>query len=314
MEIEDQAFDLAATVSAACEPFVVLARQKGLPFEVEMNAQAAGRRRGDALRVGQVLGNLCANAIKFTETGSVRVRVLADAAQVAIEVVDTGVGIPPERLGEIFEKFAQADNSSTRRFGGTGLGLAICRELVTQMGGDISVDSRPGIGSIFRFALPLPRLADTLAETDHAAPEKLEEADSLRVLVADDNEVNRQIVSALLEPLGLELTLVEDGQEAVEAFAAAAFDLVLMDIQMPRLNGLDATLQIREREAREGLRRTPVLALSANVMTHQVAEYLAAGFDEVIAKPVNAERLIQAMHQALVEREAGETRAAAARA
>jgi CheY-like chemotaxis protein len=230
---------------------------------------------------------------------------------VTFEVADSGMGVPADRLNDIFDKFAQVDASSTRRFGGTGLGLAICRELVRRMGGEIAVESRLGDGSTFRFRLPLPRAAAAEAPAAGAAPDAIG-AGTIRVLAADDNEINRQIVAALLEPFGLELTLANDGREALEAFGGGAFDLVLMDIQMPGMNGLEATRLIRALEAREGRPRTPVLALSANVMTHQVTEYMTSGFDGVVAKPIQAERLVAAINAALAEAPAQEARHGAA--
>jgi CheY-like chemotaxis protein len=315
VEIDAAPFELAWAVNAACEPFAVVADQKGVDLRIHMDVSAGDMRVGDALRLRQVLANLCGNAVKFTEAGRITVRVLAeDAGVVAFEVSDTGVGIPPERQADIFDKFAQVDTSSTRRFGGTGLGLAICRELVVRMGGEIGVESQPGEGSTFWFRLPLARAAEA-AETAAPAEEiPITGGAPLRVLAADDNEINRQIVAALLEPLGVELTLVADGQEAVEAIARAPFDVVLMDIQMPGLNGVDATRQIRAAEAREGRARSPILALSANVMTHQIAEYRAAGMDGVVAKPIQAGRLIEAMSEVLAAGQEDGTDDAAARA
>jgi signal transduction histidine kinase/ActR/RegA family two-component response regulator len=299
MKVEEADFDLAATVSGACDSFGALAAQKGVAFRVELDPQAAGRRVGDALRLRQVMANLAGNAVKFTEAGVIVIRVRPGRQVVAFEVADTGVGIPEDRQKVIFEKFAQVDNSSTRRFGGTGLGLAICRELVVLMGGELSVESRLGEGSTFRFALPLRSVEAAVAAVGPQEPKGLGESAAARILVADDNATNRRIVAALLEPFGLALTLVNDGREAVEAFERMAFDLVLMDIQMPRMNGVEATRAIRAREARDGRGRTPILALSANVMTHQVAEYLAAGVDGVVAKPVRAEQLFEAVREAV---------------
>jgi signal transduction histidine kinase/CheY-like chemotaxis protein len=311
IEIEALDFDLAQAVSAACEPFVSVAAQKGVEFRIEIDPAAAGMRRGDPLRVRQVLSNLSSNAVKFTAAGRIVVRVTAKARSVAFEVADTGLGIPPERLGDIFEKFTQVDGSVTRRFGGTGLGLAICRELVTAMGGRIGVTSAPGEGAVFRFTLPLARVAGRKAAP---APQAAAPNGSIRLLVADDNETNRQIVAALLEPFEADLTLACDGREAVEAFAAGAFDLVLMDIQMPRLDGFGALREIRAAEAAAGRTPTPVLALSANVMTHQVAEYAAAGFDGVVPKPIEVERLVAAINAAVAARADPESDARAARA
>ena len=314
MEIEAADFDLAAAVAAATDPFAVLAAQKGVDFAVEIDAQAAGHRIGDALRLRQVLANLCSNAVKFTSSGKITVRVIPRGGRVAFEVADTGLGVPADRQKDIFDKFAQVDASTTRRFGGTGLGLAICRELVSRMGGQIVLKSRLGKGSTFRFTLPLPRAAQTTQAAEDPVATALTEGPALRVLVADDNEINRQIVAALLEPFGLDLTLVADGREAVEAIERTPFDLVLMDIQMPGMNGVEATRRIREREAAQGLAHTPILALSANVMTHQIKEYLGAGVDGVVAKPIQAQRLAEAMAQALAHADREETTSEALRA
>jgi signal transduction histidine kinase/AmiR/NasT family two-component response regulator len=314
MIIEAADFDLAALAAAACEPFGVLAAQKGVAFRIEMDAEACGRRQGDALRLRQVLSNLCSNAVKFTEHGRIVVRVAPEPDAVAFEVVDSGVGVPADRLNDIFDKFAQVDASSTRRFGGTGLGLAICREFVIRMGGEISVTSELGQGSTFQFRLPLPPAAGSAAPEAEAGEAVLPQDAPIRVLAADDNETNRKIVAALLEPLGIQVTLARHGREAVETFVEAPFDLVLMDIQMPELNGVEATREIRAWEARGRRPRTPILALSANVMSHQVEEYLAAGLDGVVGKPIQAERLVQAMSEALAKREEWEAQGAATRA
>jgi CheY-like chemotaxis protein len=212
-------------------------------------------------------------------------------------MADTGVGIPGERLETVFEKFSQADESTTRRFGGTGLGLAICRELVTLMGGTLRVDSKLGEGSTFCFELPLQRVA---AEAALEAPS--EDQRALRVLAAEDNATNQMILTALLTPLQADVTMVDNGRKAVEAFEHADFDIVLMDIQMPEMNGVDATLAIRNIEAERGLDRTPILAVTANVMTHQQRDYLAAGMDAVVAKPLQALVLFGEMERALAQR------------
>ena len=299
LEIEALEFDLAETVAVACEPFVTLAHEKKLAFDLTIEPAARGLWRGDALRLRQVLVNLASNAVKFTERG--RIDLIVDVGETgpAITMTDTGVGIPRERLEEVFDKFSQADESSTRRFGGTGLGLAICRELIALMGGALKVNSQPGRGSTFAFELPMERVAPPV---EHTAPAHDEEARPLRVLAAEDNLTNQMILNALLTPLQAEVTMVENGRKAVEAFDQADFDIVLMDIQMPEMSGVDATLAIRRVEAQKGLPHTPILAVTANVMTHQLKEYLAAGMDAVIAKPVQAIVLFAEMEKALSQR------------
>jgi len=297
LELDSREFDLGDTVVAACEPFVALAREKGLAFDVHVEPEVEGLWRGDPMRLRQVLVNLASNAVKFTERGGVSLTVNMGERGPFFSIVDTGVGIPVERLESVFEKFSQADESTTRRFGGTGLGLAISRELVALMGGVLRVDSKPGEGSTFCFELPLEAVvADVAAEP---APD---DKRALRVLAAEDNLTNQTILNALLTPLQADVTMVENGKKAVEAFERADFDIVLMDIQMPEMNGVDATLAIRHIEAERGLTRTPILAVTANVMTHQQREYIAAGMDAVVAKPLQAIILFGEMEKALAQR------------
>jgi CheY-like chemotaxis protein len=225
-------------------------------------------------------------------------------------VSDTGVGIAEDRVDLLFRRFSQIDPTATRRAGGTGLGLAICRDLVALMGGQVSVTSIRGRGSTFAFDLPLSWVGPEVPAPP-AASEPAVGALSLKVLAAEDNEVNRLILGALLEPLGVRLSLVVDGAEAVAAFAEEPFDLVLMDVQMPVMNGVEAARAIRRREAELGRAPTPILALSANVMPHQVAEYLAAGMDGLIAKPIEVRAMLETMRKVLVERAPAETHNAA---
>ena len=214
-----------------------------------------------------------------------------------VAVADTGVGIPADRLPLLFGRFAQADASTTRRFGGTGLGLAICRELALMMGGLIQVESAPGVGSIFTLSLPLERVGDARAPSLPAAPATEAEtpAFSLRVLAAEDNTVNQLVLKTLLHQVGIEPVVVENGVAAVEAWKAQPWDLILMDVQMPKMDGPTAARAIRAAEAAEGRPRTPIIALTANVMAHQLADYFAAGMDGHIAKPLEAARLFEAL-------------------
>ena len=298
LEIESHPFELADVVAAACDPFGVLAREKGLGFAVRIDPAAAGPRIGDPLRLRQVLSNLCSNAVKFTETGSVTISVSGGPAGVRFAVTDTGVGIARERWDEVFAKFSQVDSSSTRKFGGTGLGLAICRELVSLMGGTLALDSEPGRGSTFSFELALARTEPARAAGPSPEGPQLPER-PLRILAAEDNPTNQMIISALLGLVGAEVTLVDDGGRALEAFRAAEFDLVLMDVQMPRMNGIEATRAIRAHEAQARRPPTPIVAVSANVMTHQLAEYTSAGMDGVVPKPVQAEALFAEIERVL---------------
>nr|MEA2799126.1 two-component system, sensor histidine kinase [Phenylobacterium sp.] len=292
-------FDLGATLSPTAETFQVLARGKGLDFGFEISEAAEGWWRGDADRLRQIAGNLLSNAVKFTPQGLVEAIVDVNAETQALRLVvrDTGVGIAPEKLPALFEKFTQADNSATRRFGGTGLGLAICRELTQMMGGSINVESREGHGSTFTVELPLPRgeAADEIqAEVAAESGER-----NLRLLAAEDNATNQQVLAAVMESLGIDIDIVADGKQAVDAWKVGGYDLVLMDIQMPVMDGIDAACQIRSIEVAEQRKRTPIVALTANALTHQVEEYMAAGMDGHVAKPIEIAKLYEAISAAL---------------
>jgi len=302
----------AAIAEAACAPFESLAADKGLALELMLGELDGAAWTGDPLRLQQVLANLVSNAVKFTAQGrvSVRAELLAGGTQVEFRVTDTGIGIAPERMAEVFEKFAQLESAKDRRFGGTGLGLAVSRELAELMGGTLEAESAPGVGSIFRLRLPVTPAAAPSPAPDAGDAEPSGSLD-VRILAAEDNATNQLILRALLEPLGAQLTLVGDGREAVDAYRAGGFELVLMDIQMPVTDGVAAAREIRLLEAREGRPRTPIIALSANVMAHQVAEYRAAGMDGVVGKPFEAEALWSAVAELLL-REGDEDAAVAA--
>ena len=295
--LEDD-FDVEVAIAQARESFEVMARTKGLAFNIEITEEAKGWWRGDADRLRQVVGNLLSNAVKFTPQGSVSARVDAGAAGgLRIVVADTGVGIAPEKLPTLFEKFIQADNSATRRFGGTGLGLAICRELTQMMGGSIDVESREGHGSTFTVELPLPR-GEPVSLQQAEAPQGADDG-ALRLLAAEDNPTNQQVLGAVLGSLGIEVHIVPDGKEAVEAWRTGTYDLILMDIQMPVMDGITAASTIRDAERSSGRRRTPIVALTANALTHQVEEYLAVGMDAHVAKPIEIAKLYDAISAVL---------------
>jgi CheY-like chemotaxis protein len=220
-------------------------------------------------------------------------------------VSDTGIGIPADRIAALFQRFEQADTSTTRRFGGTGLGLAICQELAERMGGDIEVQSVVGEGTQFIVHLPLPRVSDDtpgLATDGQAAPEAGQDfaAPGLRVLAAEDNAVNQLVLKTLLHQIGVEPVVVGDGAQALARWGSQEWDLILMDVQMPVMDGPTAVKEIRRAEKETGRRRTPVIALTANAMSHQVAAYLAADMDGVLSKPIEIAELyevIASMHQ-----------------
>jgi signal transduction histidine kinase len=291
LAIQQTAFRPATIAEAACATFEPLAEEKGLALEVDFRALEGADWLGDPLRLQQVIANLTSNAIKFTARGKVSVSAaFVGEAQVEFRVADTGIGIPADRLAEVFEKFAQVESAKDRRFGGTGLGLALSRQLAELMGGTLRAQSTPGHGSIFTLRLPVTPAPAAAAET-RPAVEPSEATRGVRILAAEDNATNQLILRALLEPMGAEVTIVGDGRQAVEAYRTGVFDLILMDIQMPVVDGVAATGKIRRMEAETGRARTPIVALSANVMAHQTAEYRASGMDAVVGKPFEIEAL-----------------------
>jgi PAS domain S-box-containing protein len=313
LELEEAEFSISEVARSAHAAFTALANAKALRFDLKIDPAAQGIYRGDATRVRQILYNLVSNGLKFTQIGEVRVLVEADEPGLRLTISDTGMGIPADRLKDLFQKFEQADTSTTRRFGGTGLGLAICRELAELMGGSISAQSAEDQGSCFIVELPLVRVSDeaTAAKAGpKAAPATEAPSMPLRVLAAEDNEVNQLVIRTLLEQAGIEPLVVADGAQALEAWAREPWDLILMDVQMPLMDGPTATRELRRREAAEGRVRTPVIALTANAMAHQSAEYLAAGMDAIVAKPIDVNRLLEAMLLALAQ-SAAEAEAAA---
>jgi signal transduction histidine kinase/ActR/RegA family two-component response regulator len=292
-------FDLTATLGASAETFRILAEGKGLEFRFGVSEEAAGWWRGDADRLRQIVGNLLSNAVKFTSKGLVEAQVDVNGETGALRLVvrDSGVGIAPEKLPALFEKFTQADNSATRRFGGTGLGLAICRELTQMMGGSIDVESREGRGSTFTVELPLTRgesVTTHQADTSHDSGDR-----NLRLLAAEDNPTNQQVLAAVMESLGIDIDIVSDGRQAIESWKVGGYDLILMDIQMPVMDGIDAAREIRAIEQDEQRKRIPIVALTANALTHQVDEYMAAGMDGHVAKPIEIAKLYEAISAAL---------------
>ncbi|HXQ45732.1 MAG TPA: ATP-binding protein [Caulobacteraceae bacterium] len=311
LELEEIDFDLEEIVRGAHQAFTAQANAKGLEFSLDIRG-AEGLYRGDPTRIRQILYNLVSNALKFTDEGEIRVTARWGSETLTVTVADTGVGIPADRLPLLFGRFAQADASTTRRFGGTGLGLAICRELALMMGGLIQVESAPGVGSIFTLSLPLERVGDARAPSLPAAPapEAATHALSLRVLAAEDNTVNQLVLKTLLHQVGIEPVVVANGAEAVEAWKAQDWDVILMDVQMPKMDGPSATKAIRAAEAAEGRARTPIIALTANVMAHQLADYFAAGMDGHIAKPVEAARLFEALETVFENAAEGDEQAA----
>jgi signal transduction histidine kinase len=305
LELEVGQFDVASLCRDAIDTFAPQLADMDVTLSFAIAPAARGTCSGDAARVRQVLVNLISNAVKFTERGTVDVRVDRDGDMLAIEVTDTGIGIASDQHQVLFEKFTQADASTTRRYGGAGLGLSISRQLAQMMDGSIELESELGRGSTFRATLSLPPLGEASeGEYPEAAPAASapQNLPRLRVLVAEDNEVNQLVLRTLLQQVGIELTIVGDGRQAVEACSAENWDLILMDVQMPVMDGVTAARTIRSAEAISGRLRTPIIALTANVMTHQIEEYRQAGMDAVAAKPIELAKLLEAMEVALAGR------------
>ena len=300
LELSPSDFNLSELADACRQVYGVMAQEKGLRFDLTIEADAAGAWKGDRDRMRQILGNLLSNAIKFTVEGAVAARFsLAPGGALRLTVADTGVGITPDKLPTLFDKFVQADNSTTRQFGGTGLGLAICRELAQLMGGQIIARSAPGEGSTFTVDLPLARGEVRVPEAPAVGEAEATEARPLRILAAEDNLTNQKVLRAVLDPLDIELIITADGAAAVEAWRTGGFDLILMDIQMPVMDGVEATETIRAEERQRQVPRIPILALTANAMTYQVEQYLAVGMDGHVSKPIELQRLYVAIENAL---------------
>jgi len=307
IEMDPEPFDTRALVDGAAAIIESQCSAKGLTLNVVVAADTPERLTGDKGRLRQVMLNFLSNAAKFTARGAVTLKVggrpQADGGwRMRVEVTDTGIGIPSEKIGELFRRFTQADASTTRVYGGTGLGLAISRRLIELMGGEVGVESAPGAGSTFWFEAPLA----AATEEDVTAREETDRArkDALRgrVLMADDAAANRELVSAVLRNLGLEIDTVADGAEAVHAAHSGLYDLVLMDVHMPVMDGLTATREIRRMQA-QGERRIPILALTANVQADQVTPCLEAGMDGHLAKPIQITELAAALSWWLKEAE-----------
>jgi signal transduction histidine kinase/CheY-like chemotaxis protein len=299
MEIHAEPFDLAASVNACANLFAAAAEAKGLDLSVRLAHEALGVYVGDAPRLRQILCNLLGNAVKFTGNGQVTLTVDADrhaaCSTLRFQVHDTGPGFDADIKARLFSRFEQADGSVTRRFGGSGLGLAICQSLAEAMGGHLEADAAPGSGAVFSLTLELPRhgLEVEVARRPDEPEPTGGALEGMRVLLAEDHPTNRRVVQLILGAVGVDLTLVENGVDAVEACRAASFDLVLMDMQMPLMDGLTATRAIRELETAAGTDPTPILVLSANAMPEHVRDSVAAGADGHIAKPIDAEELLR---------------------
>ncbi|HJQ29832.1 MAG TPA: ATP-binding protein, partial [Rubrobacter sp.] len=302
VRIETIDFDLQAIVEETSMVFAERARDKGIELVSSVEADVPTALRGDPHRIRQILTNLLSNAVKFTERGRVilsceRKQDLGDAVTVRFEVSDTGIGVTPEQQRRLFRSFTQADTSTTRRYGGTGLGLAISKQLVELMGGEILVESEPGIGSTFSFTLPLekqpgdrvqPAVKGPAPLAADPSPAEAKESPA-RVLVAEDTLTNRMVAVELLKRRGYDVDVVSNGAEAVEALSGTGYAAILMDIQMPEMDGYEATREIRRREG--DAHRTPIIAMTAHALQSDREKALSSGMDDYLSKPVRPEQL-----------------------
>ena len=279
--------DMDGLIDSVVRLYGPMAAEKGLALLVERGPHVDGLRMGDEVRLRQVLGNLLSNAIKFTNEGHVCVRTSSCGEAWLCEVSDTGPGMDAQARDTVFERFIQGHDHPSTTLAGTGLGLAICRDLTRAMGGHIDLVSAPGHGSSFNLHLPLARCEDApSAASDTEIDFARTGARPARVLVVDDNAANRQVLKALLGAMEAEVTLACDGQEAVRLWTDGVWDIVLMDINMPVMDGLEATRAIRTLEAGRGHAPMPIIAVTASVLSHETARYYEAGMTAVVAKPI----------------------------
>jgi len=311
LELSCGPFLLRQMLERRLYPQALRAQQKGLRLIIDVDPSVPDRVEGDEVKLGQILINLVGNALKFSQQGEISVSVCLEQnhendLMLRFCVSDQGIGIPPEAQARIFETFEQADVTTTKKFGGTGLGLAICRSLAELMGGTIWVESQPGVGSSFFFTARLrPVEEDIVILKDDAANSLPAHSGSaaetplgvLSVLLADDVEVNREMARTVLERAGHAVMLAENGRQAVERYAAGRFHLVFMDVQMPEMDGMQATQAIRAMEKAAGLPRTPIVAMTAYATAEDRDKCLAAGMDDYLSKPVKPAQMLKMLQR-----------------
>jgi CheY-like chemotaxis protein/HPt (histidine-containing phosphotransfer) domain-containing protein len=318
LELEETAFSLSGLIDSVAGTFRTQAAAKKLALDVDIESGSDDVLIGDPTRVRQILFNLLGNAIKFTQQGSVRVRAatqpLGDGVtRVLLSVTDTGIGLDDDQRSKLFQPFAQADSSTTRKFGGTGLGLSIVRRLAELMHGSVDVQSAPRRGSTFSVTLRLQSApADSPLKTLMRPPAPsggvaVAEGGRPRVLVVDDHPVNREVLARQLDILGVAADTADDGVEALEAWSPGRYVAVLADIHMPRMDGHEFTKRLRIVEAERGVARTPIVAVTANVMKGEEENCLASGMDAYLPKPVNIDRLRSTLERWLPIRVKAET-------
>ena len=321
LELEHVGFNLHAILVDTADMLAVRAEKKGLQLACEIAPDVPSAVRGDAARLRQIVVNFTSNAIKFTESGRVTIRTeviehAVDRATIRIAVTDSGIGIAEDRLDRLFKSFSQVDTSTTRKYGGTGLGLAICKQLAELMDGEVGVESQPGFGSTFWVALPLDKIAAAELEengsssmysptstSDPALSRPAGQSKRMRILIAEDNDVNQLVAREILTKAGYDSEVVINGQQALDALDRGRYDLVLMDCQMPELDGLEATRRLRheERDGKWRGQHMPVIALTANAIRGDRERCLEAGMDSYVSKPINPADLLGQISNLLVQ-------------
>ena len=307
MILENHRFSLQKVIDDVKNLFMNKANEKGIELSTNIDKDCPNELKGDSLRIKQILQNLVSNAIKFTERGSVTIKISGskiceDSASLMVYVIDSGLGIAPEGQAKLFTDFTQIDSSTTRKFGGTGLGLAICKQLITLMKGEIGVKSEAGKGATFWFTVNLdidksiPNKEDTIPKATIMEQPNL----NGKILLVEDNSVNQIVAKTILEKFGLTLVIANNGQEAIQQVVQSNFDLILMDCQMPVLDGFDATIRIRQIELKNNsTTRLPIIALTANVHDKDKERCLAVGMDAYLSKPIVKNELYLMLQQYL---------------
>ncbi len=298
LKIESVAFSLSLLLESLDSDLLPIASAKSNQLTFEKPADLPNYWIGDPVRVRQILLNLLSNALKFTENGEVKLQIAHSAQGLQFEIIDTGIGISAEAQAHLFERFNQADASTTRKYGGTGLGLAITHSLTTLMKGRIEVKSEANKGTHFTLQLPLKQAPQEHSFSDNEVPKGPPDLTGRTILLAEDNLINQEIVKAMLEETNAQLIACENGREAFEANTKRKFDLILMDIQMPVMDGVQACIKIREQDT-----HTPIIALTANVIKEDVERYQQAGFNEHVAKPIDLENLYKTLSRFLTQPE-----------
>jgi CheY-like chemotaxis protein len=303
LDIHNYVFSIRDSLDIIMKSFSLGAKSKSLEITCNVAPDVPDALLGDAGRMRQILVNIVGNAVKFTEKGGVSIDVKVDSAKdddvfLLFDIRDTGIGIPEEKKEVIFEAFIQADPSTTRHYGGTGLGLAICSRLLKMMNGKVWLESEIGKGSVFHILIPFKAV---VGQNDLPEKEKDESIDkkcvSMNLLVAEDNFANRELIQMILEKNGHRAVMAHNGKEAVEAIFKKDFDLVLMDVQMPLMNGYEATAEIRKKEAEIGSKRVPIIGVTAHAMEEDKKKCLDSGMDDHLTKPLTEDSLMAALNK-----------------